>query len=283
MGYRYLHGIGVMENCEIALSFYEYAANAATEYVGRWGYAFYQDRTLLSSLAETSITDYLFEYSGMSKLMKIFNLKFRDKSAGFKKGGRQEVDEEWADYYAHLAESGDAYAASALGTIYTYGSRLVGVDAKKAKHYLSIGANNKNIGIIIHVVHYSIVCIFNPTIFHRLEASGQLGYLLAREYEALRREGKILEGNASTTTHDPQRIISLLTIASKKGDANGAVGLGYVYLKGIGTEVNLTRALNYFYSKLNHHPDAGFFIGEIHMGVGDSSRQHVNLPAALQV
>ena len=151
MGYRYLHGIGVMESCEMALSFYEYAANAAAEYVGQLGYAMYQDRTLLSSLAEASITDYLFEYSGLSKLMKILNLKFRDKSAGSRKGGRQEVNEEWADYYAHLAESGDAYAASALGTIYTYGSRLVGPDTKKAKHYLSIGANTKNIGIVSHL------------------------------------------------------------------------------------------------------------------------------------
>jgi TPR repeat protein len=75
-----------------------------------------------------------------------------------------------------------------------------------------------------------------------------LGYLLAREYEALRKEGKLMEGNASTSTHDPLRIIALLTTASKKGDANGAVGLGYVYLKGIGAEVNLTRALNYFYT-----------------------------------
>ena len=131
----------------MALSFYEYAANAAAEYVGQLGYAMYQDRTLLSSLAETSIADYLFEYSGLSKLMKIFNLKFRDRSAGSRKGGRQEVNEEWADYYAHLAENGDAYAASALGTIYTYGSRLVEPDRKKAKHYLSIGANTKNIGI----------------------------------------------------------------------------------------------------------------------------------------
>lgn len=99
----------------------------------------------------------------------------------------------------------------------------------------------------------------------------------------MRKEGKLLEGNASISTHDPLRIIALLTTASKKGDANGAVGLGYVYFKGIGVEVNLTRALNYFYTKLTHHPDAGLFIGEIHMGVGDSSRQHVNLPSALQV
>ena len=286
MGYRYLYGIGVMESCEMALPFLEFAANAAAEFLSspnQLGIAQYQDRTLLSSLVESSLTDYLLEQTGLGPLMRRLNLKLKGgknggDSSGKKSfsapslsGGRQEMTEEWADYYAHLAENGDAFAASALGTLYSYGSRLVSPDLKKAKHFLSLGAKTKS-----------------P------EASGQLGYLLAREYEAMRREGRLLEGNASTSTHNPTHIHALLNAASKKGDPNGAVGLGYVYYKGIGAEVNLTRALNYFYSKLTHHPDAGFYIGEINMGVtGDGPnrnpnsnpnqrQQHVNLPAAMQ-
>jgi TPR repeat protein len=152
MGYRYLHGVGVTESCDIALPFYEYAANAAFEYVSKLGYPQYQDRTLISSLAENSLLNSLVELTGLSNYLKRFNLNLEFFRGGWlgrgggRKGGRQEINEEWADYYAHLAESGDAGAASALGTIYTYGSRLIAPNLQKAKHFLSIGANAKNSG-----------------------------------------------------------------------------------------------------------------------------------------
>jgi len=59
--------------------------------------------------------------------------------------------------------------------------------------------------------------------------------------------------------------ISLLLHSSKASDLNGVVGLGFIYLHGIGVEVNQTRAVEYFQKALPSHPDAGYYIGEMIM------------------
>jgi TPR repeat protein len=78
-----------------------------------------------------------------------------------------------------------------------------------------------------------------------------------------------------------------LSTASEKGDVVGSVGLGFVHFKGIGVPVNVTRSLELLYKFLPVHSDAGYFIGEIHMGVGSArgigrKAPHYNIPSAIQ-
>lgn len=53
MGYRLMHGIGVVENCELALPFYEYAANIAADAIEKSaGYSAVPDRMKLSEATD---------------------------------------------------------------------------------------------------------------------------------------------------------------------------------------------------------------------------------------
>lgn len=61
------------------------------------------------------------------------------------------------------------------------------------------------------------------------------------------------------------KILEILRFGSKKGDANGIVGLGFAHAYGIGVEVNHTKAVEQFNRCLSVHSDAGFYMGEILM------------------
>lgn len=88
-------------------------------------------------------------------------------------------------------------SAMTLASIYISGYKNIPIDMKKAVKYLTIAADSG----------------WN-------NAQGQLGYLLATAPEGV--------------TPDPQRAFSLLTMADKRQDSMGTVGLGYCYFKGIG-------------------------------------------------
>ena len=77
MGYRYLQGVGVPQSCELALPFYEQAANHAAEVILRTGRAPSPDRLRLSEAADPHAT-------------------------WLKRDGTTEL----TDYYAHLADTG---------------------------------------------------------------------------------------------------------------------------------------------------------------------------------
>lgn len=52
------------------------------------------------------------------------------------------------------------------------------------------------------------------------------------------RHSKDVPVTNTSVTHNPVRIINLLTVAHRNGDANGAIGFGFIYFKGIGVEVH---------------------------------------------
>lgn len=88
-------------------------------------------------------------------------------------------------------------SAVTLASIYMTGYKNVPIDMKKAVRYYTIAAD-AGWG----------------------NAQGQLGYLLATAPEGV--------------TPDPQKAFSLLTMADRRQDSIGTVGLGYCYFKGIG-------------------------------------------------
>lgn len=115
MGYRLLNGIGMAANCEAALPFYEYAANAAIEYLAE-NEQVNPDTARLSEVSDPN-------------------------NAWFK----NEVNEELIDYYATSAENGDVQAAMTLGNIFAVGTRRVHADRERAIHFLSIAADAKHV------------------------------------------------------------------------------------------------------------------------------------------
>lgn len=219
MGFRYLNGIGVVESCERALPFYEFAANHVADLIHREGIRQQPDRFKLS----------------------------QPGAQWMKREGSLELIE----YYTHLAEDGDGTAASMLGNMYLMGTRTVPIDEKLALHYLNIAVDKKNV-----------------------IASGVLGYTLMTRYiKEYRRQLSSADRSSSgmhSFTPDGKRldqIIHLLTFASDKSDVSGALGLALASYHGIGVPVNMTRALETFHNLIGIHVDAGFYLGEVCMGL----------------
>lgn len=205
MGYRYFYGIGIAQSCENARKHYEIAANYAADQIQTRGYALHFDKSKLSDLHTPP-----------------------------KSIGRKEIDEEVVDYYMHLAEEGDAFAAVTVGNMLLLGSRFVEQDYETALRYLEMAADGKNIA-----------------------ASGLLSYIGVQKLPNLKMSVRCTE----------ERILELALYASSRGDANGLMTMGYAYLKGFGgTTANVTRAMSTFDVLAGKHPDAGFVAGEILMG-----------------
>lgn len=171
---------------------------------------------------------------------------------GSKQQGR-DMDEELADYYRHLAGEGDVNAALTLGILMTTGSRQLPQDYDKAIQFLSIASKG-----------------------HSYAASGMLGYILVQS----------IGSHESKRKFSPSQIVDLLERSSRQRDSNGIVGLGLAYLRGFDSITkNVTHAVELFQSVAgrfsrqsyieNHlecsagkHQDAGFYLGEILLGLG---------------
>jgi TPR repeat protein len=108
MGYRYMKGIGVQENCLSAVAHYEYAANAAVNQISERGYAYHIEHSKLSDIEKATVK------------------------------GKREFDREIIDYYTNLANEGDWQAATSLSNIYIHGSRLVDQNLGKATKFLEM-------------------------------------------------------------------------------------------------------------------------------------------------
>jgi TPR repeat protein len=141
MGYRYLYGVGVEESCELALPFYEFAANAAAHSLSQslsvplLALSAQIDRSRLSDPGAHSSSwrahlQQAWAFLGMEPF----------GGGGAAREHRGEANEELTDYYEHLAEKGDANAALTLGNLFLQGSRLIPVDLTKAKYFLRLAA-----------------------------------------------------------------------------------------------------------------------------------------------
>jgi hypothetical protein len=78
MGYRYLTGDGVPQSCEKAVTFYEFAANAALKQIEDRGYELYVDRTRLGEKVDrvsrsTELSTQVYMYLMTALYQCIFN------------------------------------------------------------------------------------------------------------------------------------------------------------------------------------------------------------------
>lgn len=107
LGYRHMYGIGVPEDCELALKYYEYSANLAASLFENRSYPLYSEKIRLNDIEN------------------------------FKNKGRRDMDSEMIDYYDHLSNDGDQMASITLGTTYLSGSRFVQQNVTLAMSYLT--------------------------------------------------------------------------------------------------------------------------------------------------
>lgn len=156
---------------------------------------------------------------------------------------KAEATLEWTDYYSNLAENGDKIAAMLIGNIYATGNRLVPVDWNKAFYYLHIASK----------LNYVPSC-------------GYLGYALAR-FHHQNKTSTLPIFDQISDFKSLNYILRLLRVGYKSADIQGTVGMGYVYLNGIGVEQNVTKAFELFQKTLYSHPDSGFHMGEYLMKV----------------
>ena len=159
-----------------------------------------------------------------------------------KSKGRRELDNEVIDYYIHLAAEDDFNAALSLGSMYLHGSRYAEKDIEKAVKYINI-----------------------PASLSHTSASGQLAYILALLYNR-DPNSSIFNAVLSADEIITEKIKSLASFSSKRGDTFGILTQGYLFYKGIGEDRNYSKSLDYFKKVLTKHQDAGFYLGEMLMG-----------------
>ncbi len=159
-----------------------------------------------------------------------------------KSKGRRELDNEVIDYYIHLAAEDDFNAALSLGSMYLHGSRYAEKDIEKAIKYINI-----------------------PASLSHTSASGQLAYILALLYNK-DPNSNIFNVVLAADEIITDKIKSLASFSSKRGDTFGILTQGYLFYKGIGEERNYSKSLDYFKKVLTKHQDAGYYMGEMLMG-----------------
>lgn len=113
LGYKHAKGIGLVQSCENAISYYEYVANINDDAIKKRGYTFPNERF-----------DVLF-------------LERRSRGSG----GSAEVTLDVMDYYHQSALEGDVSSATNLGNMYLYGGRTASQNITKSLYYYKLGYN----------------------------------------------------------------------------------------------------------------------------------------------
>jgi TPR repeat protein len=254
MGNRYLHGIGVPENCETSKAFYEFAANVAADQIQKRGLPVHSERVKISE-TEVAATS-----------------------------GRKNIDTEVVDYYKHLVSGGgDSAAAHTLGGMYLQGSRFVEQDLAKAVYYFSIAADIGNTpasGQLGYLLAQQLVLRIN---MKNKKAKKMLNEDRPKEENLF--VNAVQEGTKipSKISDEVKKIKKLLRYADNRGDVHGMLGLGYLHYTGLsetaedsaqGTFKNITGAFEAFSIASMKHSDAGFYMGEILMGRAQPSVRH---------
>ena len=181
-------------------------------------------------------------------------LKLSEANDPAGKWSKRESTQELTDYYAQLAEQGDVMAALTLGNMLLVGTRMAPANITRALHFLDLAAEANN-----------------PS------AAGLQGYVMLQQHlHAARREAALHNGDLAMAQRFSQsevseatiaKVLRLLRIAGKKNDVNGVLGLGLAYFHGVGVSANLTKAVEHIQRAVGVHVDAGYYLGEICMGL----------------
>lgn len=222
------------------------------------GYRYFQGVGVAES-CDSALPHYEFAANHAAEYVQVHNLytpqpdtlKLSEANDPAGKRGQREGSQELTDYYSHLAEQGDALAALTLGNMLLMGTRSAPANETRALYYLDMAAEAKN-----------------PA------GAGLQGYVMLLQHIRqahleIRRDPKGGQrfSQSDEAEYQVSKILRLLRFSSKKGDVNGVLGLGLAYFHGVGVPVNVSKALEHMQRAVGAHIDAGFYIGEILMGL----------------
>lgn len=147
LGFRYMSGVDVPKNCQVAARYYQRAASAIATDPRYWpGEKNFQfgDPPLSSSLVQV----------GRTRLREDMFKEREEQGGGARRARRGGEEEERFHYYTHLAERGSVESMAMLGSLLLTGGLGVDADARRAREYLTNAAamaNGEAHGIMGHL------------------------------------------------------------------------------------------------------------------------------------
>ncbi|XP_017471962.1 PREDICTED: protein sel-1 homolog 1 [Rhagoletis zephyria] len=210
LGYRYLYGINVPNNCEKALMYYKKVAKKVAAKVT------------------------------FSNGPIVHRVRLLDESEN---PGSQET--EIVDYYQLLADKGDVQSQVGLGQLYYQGGKAIQQDHQKALEYFTQAANAGNaIGFAflgkLYLEGSEFIKADNETAFKYFKKAAELGDPVGQSGLGL----MYLKGLG--VPKDSLKALNYFTQAADQGWVDGQLQLGNMYFTGNGVKTDYKLALKYF-------------------------------------
>ncbi|XP_006865703.1 PREDICTED: protein sel-1 homolog 2 [Chrysochloris asiatica] len=226
LGYRYLSGINVLQNCEVALNHYKTVADY--------------------------IADKLEKTEGIPVEKVILTKRPENLNSD-----SEILDWDIYQYYKFLAERGDVQIQVTLGKLHLIGRKGVDQDYYKALYYFLKAAKVQQqplsgahkVDLKVYLPHDSLA-----------ECTPVMDSSISM-YQEMQTSCMYLEGNAAASQNNATAF-KYFSMAADKGNAIGLHGLGLLYFYGKGVPVNYAEALKYFQKAANKGwPNAQFQLG----------------------
>ncbi|CAI5451850.1 unnamed protein product [Caenorhabditis angaria] len=211
IGYRHLFGVGVPQNCESALSYYQRVAKKVADEV---------TFTTNPATQRLRLND---------EVDPTVNLP----------SGTAPIDPNLLDYYSMMAEKGDATTQLGLGQLYLYGGRGVTQDFLLAYKYLALAAEHGSSDGYALIGKMYLDGVFDKgtdeNAFDFLQKAVDKGNSAAQATLGV----MYLKGRGVYRNYD--KAYKLLTMAADKKHVDGQLYLGEMYYKGIPTQEGVKR------------------------------------------
>jgi len=213
LGYRYWGGIGVVQNCETALTHYKKVSKKVAQNVQPMGSP------------------------------AVHRIRLYDELEQGSSGGN--LDDDLLQYYQFLADKGDVQAQVGLGQLYFQGARGVDVDHEKAFQYFkqAADAGNSNAQAYLGKMYLeggSAVEQNNETAFQYFTKAVEQGNPVAHSGMGL----IYLRGKG--VPKDYGKAITYFNLAAEQGWPEAQLQLGNIYYHGLGVNRDYQKAVKYF-------------------------------------
>ncbi|CAJ0582731.1 unnamed protein product, partial [Mesorhabditis spiculigera] len=214
LGYRYLNGIGVNEDCEEALRLYK-------------------------SVAEMVVSDYKHGTGQATQRIRLVEEMSTPKTSSLA------TDKDIVDYYRFLADQNDLASMVSLGQIYMTGSRGVEQDYDQAFRYLTDAADLGSASAYaqlgkMYLDGTHVTPQDNATAFHFFLKSTDKNNIMGQIGLGI----MYLQGRG--VTKNPEVALRLFKGAADQASAEAQFYLGYMFHKGLGVKRNLNEAFKYY-------------------------------------
>ncbi|XP_065057282.1 protein sel-1 homolog 1-like [Rhopilema esculentum] len=213
LGYRYWGGIGVVQNCESALTHYKKVSQKVA-----------QDVQPMGSPA-------------------VHRIRLYDELEQGSAGGN--LDDDLLQYYQFLADKGDVQAQVGLGQLYFQGARGVNVDHQKAFQYFKQAADAGNANAQAYLGKMflegnDVVPQDNMTAFEYFTKAVEQGNPIGHSGLGL----IYLRGKG--VTKDYAKAVAHFNLAAEQGWPEAQLQLGNIYYHGHGVNRDYQKAVKYF-------------------------------------